>query len=238
LVSNFDVLKFDKSGSSDGFEITLNGAADTAGFSEIDATGVGSNGLILHLGSKFDNALIYTGSEKGDIVDATASDADTTVISGAGADSLQGDTAGTARNIWVYEANGSGADTVADSKIGPTSQDFSSVDTIENFQGSSVLATSDTIDLTAFDLTSGNNLNFGSFTTDADEIVNRNTIIDQMITGSFDSGFEIQFARTQSNTYLFVDANKDGNFSLDGDLVIKVTGTTAFSVGQTHAFAV
>jgi hypothetical protein len=233
LVSNFDVLKFDKSGSSDGFEITLNGAADTAGFSEIDATGVGSNGLILHLGSKFDNALTYTGSEKGDIFDATASSSDTTVISGGGADSLQG---GSGDNRWVFQATTLSGNTIGDSTLG-VGNDFSNASTIENFDGDH-----DVIDFSAFGFdTGGSYLFVGTAVGGADETANRDLLITSVIANGFQNNSDIIVGFTSgagASTYVFADANQNHIFDLNGDIIIKVTGVSEFTLGQNNIFDV
>lgn len=159
----------------------------------------------------------YTGSAGVDTV--TSSDKGTTYYTGAGADVLT--LKAGAQDVLVYKAATDSVivDTNADGKL-TIAADVAKIDGITGFQTGGGLTT-DRIDVTNFAFTgaAGAVVNVSAKvagTTDLTSIAN----LFQDVAGNRG----VASAIVGADSYVFIDVNKDGNFTAANDIVVKLTG--------------
>jgi hypothetical protein len=192
------------------YSLTLGAAANSSAFATIDATDASNGTVQITLDTGFTRAIDIIGSAGFDVIGST--EAAMTVTGGGGADFLAG---GTGNDTFVYVR---GSDSFMTS-----AGDESHMDQVKNFVGSNGTS-GDVIDVSAL----GGHL----FT----ELGTFNTLQEIMAAVQSNIGVgdvDVLSARTATDTYLFVDANHNGQFDFaingvgsGGDLAIKVVGTT------------
>jgi hypothetical protein len=143
---------------------------------------------------------------------ATANDLDFIITGGKGADTITLAAVAGGKDVVVYTAQ--------------TDSTYNKYDTIYNFDATAASA-QDYIDLKAFGFT-GNQQGVKVVTTGVSLAADNSVVV---ATGSqtnffVDTGVARGVVAWDAGTdvYIFVDANKDGNFSNDADLVIKLAG--------------
>lgn len=193
------VTKVDATGSTGN--VTLDLSAHTKAVAYF-----GSEGIDTYTASTIgDN--IYTG-KGADIVTLTAGLRDTFVLKAA-TDSQIGDT------------NKSGKITLAGDEVNAGGAQM--IDTITNFTGGGTNLT-DRLDVTNFAFSGAQRgvVDVSAIVTNATDLT---SIADLFAAPAGDRG--LAFSNIGANTYVFVDANKDGNFTAADDLVIKLMGLGA-----------
>ena len=209
--------------------ITGNGGVDLSGVTtigvvnKVDASGSTGN-VKVNLSTQA-NSVAYTGSEGVDTY--TASKAGDTIYSGKGADVIDLTASTTlARDTFVLKA-------ATDSQVTDTSKDGkitlaadTGFDAITKFDiGGGI--TADRIDLTNFGF-SGAQRGVENVNAKVIGTTDLTSIVDLFSSVAGDRG--VAFSNLGgADTYVFVDANKDGNFTAADDIVIKLTGVTSIS---------
>lgn len=216
-------------------------AAPTYNVSKVDASASTGN-ITLDLSLMATNAVSYTGSAGVDTYKASGKG--DMIYTGKGGDVVSIAAAGALRDTVVYKAatdsqltdvSKDGKLTIAGDGAGTTGNAFGTVavaaaatgttiDSIAGFKTATAGVGSDRIDLT----------NFGFATAqrgveDVSSKVNTSTDFTS-ITGFFSSvagARGASFAYASGDAYVFVDANKDGNFTAADDLVIKLVAVTS-----------
>lgn len=199
-VSTIGVLtKVDASGSTGNVKIDLSTHAKAISYT-------GSDGVDTYAGSAA-GSVIYTG-KGADLIDLTASSGGTAV-----------------RDTFVLKA-------ATDSQIGDSSKDgkitiaadtgFDAITKFETGGG----ATADRIDLTNFGFTGAQRgvEDVSALVTNATDLTN---VADLFSSVAGDRG--VAFSVIGTDTWIFVDANKDGNFTAADDIVVKLTGVASLS---------
>lgn len=161
----------------------------------------------------------YTATNGGSVYGGKGNDAITLTAAGAG---------GKADTIILKAAT----DASAKDADGSGKIDAYTIETITNFVTKTTAAAteeSDVIDLTSF-----------GFAGYASTAVNKGALAASVEGGTFDASITdffadaagdrgVAFGTSGAATYIFVDANKDGNFTVADDLVIKLAGVTNFA---------
>lgn len=194
------VTKVDATGSTGNVTINLSTHAKSVAY-------FGSEGIDTYTASTIgDN--IYTG-KGADIVTLTAGVRDTFVLKAA-TDSQIGDT------------DKSGKITLAGDEVKGGVQ---MIDTITGFSGAGGL-TDDRLDVTNFAFSGAQRgvVDVSAIVTNATDLT---SIADLFAAPAGDRG--LAFSNIGADTYVFVDANKDGNFSAADDLIIKLVAVTSLS---------
>lgn len=199
------VSKIDATGNTGGTNIKFTGHAKSVAFT-------GGDGVDTYLaGTKGD--VIYTG-KGADVV---------TLDAKAG-------TAGAVRDTYVLKAatDSQVTDTSKDSKI--TLAADTGFDTVTKFDSigdtTPVANTSDRLDLTNFAF-SGSQRGVSDVSASVTTSTNLTSITGMFSTPAGNRG--VAFSTDGTDTYVFVDANKDGNFTAADDLVVKLAGITTIS---------
>jgi hypothetical protein len=191
------LVLFDASASAKAVSLTT--GADT-----YNATA----GVAFKLGSGNDT-LDLTGA---DTSAAAATDLDFLITGGAGADTITLAAVANGKDVLVYTAQ--------------TDSTYAKYDTINNFDANATSA-QDFIDLKAFGFT-GNQQNVKVVTSGVSLAADNSVVVASGSQANFfvDTGLARGVAVWGSgdDVFVFVDANKDGNFSNDADLVIKLAG--------------
>ena len=209
--------------------ITGNGGVDLSGVTtigvvnKVDASGSTGN-VKVNLSTQA-NSVAYTGSEGVDTY--TGSAKGDTIYSGKGADVIDlTASAGAARDTFVLKA-------ATDSQVTDTSKDGkitlaadTGFDAITKFDiGGGI--TADRIDLTNFGF-SGAQRGVENVNAKVAGTTDLTSVVDLFSSVAGDRG--VAFSNLGGgDTYVFVDANKDGNFTAADDIVIKLTGVTSIS---------
>jgi hypothetical protein len=177
-------------------------------------------------------SVAYTGSEGVDTY--KAGKAGDVIYTGKGADVVTLDAkagaAGAVRDTFVLKA-------ATDSQITDTSKDGkitlggdTGFDEVINFDSigdvTPVANTSDRLDLTNFGFT-GSQRGVSDVSASVTNATDLTSIVDLFSTPAGDRG--VAYTKIGSDSFVFVDANKDGNFTAADDLVIKLTGVGAVS---------
>lgn len=194
------VTKVDATGSTGNVTIDLSTHAKSVAY-------FGSEGIDTYKASTIgDN--IYTG-KGADIVTLTTGVRDTFVLKAA-TDSQIGDT------------DKSGKITLAGDEAKGGVQ---MIDTITSFSGAGGL-TDDRLDVTNFAFSGAQRgvVDVSAIVTSATDLTN---IADLFAAPAGDRG--LAFSNIGADTYVFVDANKDGNFTAADDLIIKLVAVTSLS---------
>ena len=195
------VTKVDATGSTGNVTIDLSAHAKSVAY-------FGSEGIDTYKASTIgDN--IYTG-KGADIVTLTAGVRDTFVLKAA-TDSQIGDT------------DKSGKITLAGDEV--TAGGAQTIDTITGFSGAGGL-TDDRLDVTNFAF-SGAQRGVVDVSAIVTKATNLTSIADLFAAPAGDRG--LAFSNIGADTYVFVDANKDGNFTAADDLIIKLVAVTSLS---------
>ena len=212
-----------------GASVDLSGVTTIGVVTKINAAG--STGDVTIDFSTHAKSVAYTGSDGVDTY--TASTKGDTIYTGKGADDVTfsaGNAAGAVRDTFVLKA-------ATDSQITDTSKDAkitlgadTGFDKVTNFDGSGdptpVANTSDRLDLTNFGFT-GTQRGVvdvsGSVTTTTDIT----SITDLFDSPAGDRG--VAYATDGTDSYVFIDVNKDGNFTAADDTVIELAGVTTVS---------
>lgn len=182
-----------------------------AGADVLDLTGSISAGTLT--GSKF----IVTGNGGGDTITLTAATIDPDAGGGLGAIGNQ--------ETVVYLA-------AADSQAGLTVAGVNKFDTLNNFDAEIIVTpTQDFIDLKAFSFTSTQAAAFAKVVGTA-ITANGDVAAADANTFFVNAGAKIAVAVVGSggDTWLFIDADKDGNYSAATDMAIKLVGVTSTDV--------
>lgn len=207
-------------------------SANTIGVvTKVDATGSTGNVTIDFTGHA--KGVAYTGSEGVDTY--KAGKAGDVIYTGKGADVVTLDAkagaAGAVRDTFVLKA-------ATDSQITDTSKDGkitlagdTGFDEVIKFDsiGDAVTPTantSDRLDLTNFGFT-GSQRGVSDVSASVTNATDLTSIVDLFSTPAGDRG--VAYTKIGSDSFVFVDANKDGNFTAADDLVIKLTGVGAVS---------
>lgn len=192
----------------------------------------GSTGNIKIDFSTHAKSVAYTGSDGVDTY--TAGTKGDIIYTGKGADVVTLDAkagaAGAVRDTFVLKA-------ATDSKITDTSKDAkitlgadTGFDVVTNFDSvgdpTPVANTSDRLDLTNFGF-SGTQRAVVDVSGSVDGTTDLTSITDLFDSPAGDRG--VAYTSFGGNSYVFVDANKDGNFTAADDLVIELAGVTSVS---------
>lgn len=212
-------------GNSDIVFTALTNAGNT--LTKVDA-GAATGDVTLNA-SAITTTVAYTGSQGVDTYTATNGGS---IYAGKGNDAITLTAAGAGgkADTVIYKAASdvSMTDTDANSKI-----DAFTIETITNFvTGTAAVANTEEADV--FDITS-----FG-FTGYARSAVNKGGLAAPVEGGNFATSITdffadaagdrgVAFGTNGGATYVFVDANKDGNFTAADDIVIKLAGVTDFA---------
>lgn len=203
--------------------VDLSGVTTIGVVNKVDASA--STGNVTVKMSTQGNSVAYTGSEGVDTY--TASAKGDTIYTGKGADvvDLTAST-GAARDTFVLKA-------ATDSQVTDTSKDGkitlaadTGFDAITKFDiGGGI--TADRIDLTNFGF-SGAQRGVENVNAKVAGTTDLTSVVDLFSSVAGDRG--VAFSNLGgADTYVFVDANKDGNFTAADDIVIKLTGVTSIS---------
>ncbi len=210
--------------------VDLSGATTIGVVTKVDATGSTGNVTIDFTGHA--KSVAYTGSEGVDTY--KAGKAGDVIYTGKGADVVTLDAkagaAGAVRDTFVLKA-------ATDSQITDTSKDGkitlggdTGFDEVINFDSigdvTPVANTSDRLDLTNFGFT-GSQRGVSDVSASVTNATDLTSIVDLFSTPAGDRG--VAYTKIGSDSFVFVDANKDGNFTAADDLVIKLTGVGAVS---------
>ncbi len=209
--------------------ITGNGGVDLSGVTtigvvnKVDASGSTGN-VKVNLSTQA-NSVAYTGSEGVDTY--TGSAKGDTIYSGKGADVIDlTASTGAARDTFVLKAatDSQVTDTSKDGKI--TLAGDTGFDAITKFDiGGGI--TADRIDLTNFGF-SGAQRGVENVNAKVVGTTDLTSVVDLFSSVAGDRG--VAFSNLGgADTYVFVDANKDGNFTAADDIVIKLTGVASIS---------
>lgn len=204
--------------------ISATTTSTAAKLATIDATG--NNGGVT-VTSYNTNAVTFNGGAGDDAV--TSKVGGMVIKGGAGADSYDIAQANDVKDTIVVAAQGdSFLTTKANATTGATELDTSKLDTILSF------GAYDKLDLTAFGFTGSKAGDFAEATistTNSDLLgLVKNGQTDFFKTGSVYAGVA-EFG-DNGQTYLAVDANKDGNFNAAQDAVIEITGVASLDAAQ------
>ena len=209
--------------------VDLSSATTIGVVTKVDATGSTGNVTIDFTGHA--KGVAYTGSEGVDTY--KAGKAGDVIYTGKGADVVTLDAnagaAGAVRDTFVLKA-------ATDSQITDTSKDgkitlagdtgFDEVSKFDSIGDTSVPNTSDRLDLTNFGFT-GSQRGVSDVSASVTNATDLTSIVDLFSTPAGDRG--VAYTKIGTDSFVFVDANKDGNFTAADDLVIKLTGVTAVS---------
>lgn len=210
--------------------VDLSGATTIGVVTKVDATGSTGNVTIDFTGHA--KSVAYTGSEGVDTY--KAGKAGDVIYTGKGADVVTLDAnagaAGAVRDTFVLKA-------ATDSQITDTSKDGkitlggdTGFDEVIKFDSigdvTPVANTSDRLDLTNFGFT-GSQRGVSDVSASVTNATDLTSIVDLFSTPAGDRG--VAYTKIGSDSFVFVDANKDGNFTAADDLVIKLTGVGAVS---------
>lgn len=205
--------------------VDLSGATTIGVVTKVDATGSTGN-VTINL-STHAKSVAYFGSEGIDTY--TASTIGDNIYTGKGADIVTL-TAGV-RDTFVLKA-------ATDSQIGDTDKSgkitlvgdevnggVQMIDTITGFSGAGGL-TDDRLDVTNFAFSGAQRgvVDVSAIVTNATDLT---SIADLFAAPAGDRG--LAFSNIGADTYVFVDANKDGNFSAADDLIIKLVAVASLS---------
>jgi hypothetical protein len=211
--------------------VDLSGVTTIGVVTKVDATG--STGNVTIDFTAHTKSVAYTGSEGVDTYSAgTKGDI---IYTGKGADVVTLDAkagiAGAVRDTFVLKA-------ATDSQITDTSKDGkitlgadTGFDVVNKFDSvgdivTPVANTSDRLDLTNFGFT-GAQRGVADVSAAVGATTDLTSIADLFNTPAGDRG--VAYSVFGGNAYVFVDANKDGDFTAAADLVIKLTGVTTVS---------
>jgi hypothetical protein len=205
--------------------VILQSGGNLGTLTKVDASTSKGNVTFDALTAAVGQSLSYLGSEGVDTV--IASSKGDTLYTGKGADVVTLDSGvGAARDTLVYKAatDSQIADTSKDGKFTLTDGGF---DVITNFDFGGA-ATNDRLDVTNFNFSGAQRgvvdvaakLNFVTPT-------DLKSVADFFESAAGDRG--IAFASDGTDGWLFIDANKDGNFTAAADIVIELAGVTNFS---------
>lgn len=217
--------------------ITGNGGVDLSGVTtigvvtKVDATGSTGNVTIDFTGHA--KSVAYTGSEGVDTY--KAGKAGDVIYTGKGADVVTLDAnagaTGAVRDTFVLKAatDSQITDTNKDGKI--TLADDTGFDEVIKFDSigdnvTPVANTSDRLDLTNFGFT-GSQRGVADVSASVTADTDLTSIVDLFSTPAGDRG--VAYTSDGTDSFVFIDANKDGNFTAADDLVIKLTGVGAVS---------
>jgi len=205
--------------------LTIGTMASATAITKVDA-GASSGNISLNLASAA-GAVGYTGSTGVDTISIGAKGG--AVYGGAGNDVITLSAPATTHlaTSLVYKASGDTIQTVADGATVITNG--SSLETITNFQSTAdALAVPNAPEHDLIDLT-----NF-SFTGYARNVLDKGTIVNPTggtfnatqanFFGDVAGSRAVAIGEVGGDTYVFIDANKDGNFNASADLVIKLAG--------------
>lgn len=210
--------------------VDLSGVNSIGVVTKVDATG--STGDVIIAFSNHAKSVAYLGSAGVDTY--TAGKAGDIIYTGKGADVVTLDAnagaAGAVRDTFVLK-------TATDSQITDTSKDGkitlgadTGFDVVNKFDASGdptpVPNTSDRLDLTNFGFT-GAQRGVVNVSAAVDGTTDLTSIANLFNDPAGNRG--VAYAVIGSDSYVFIDANKDGNFTAADDLVIKLTGVTAVS---------
>ncbi|MFZ1853016.1 MAG: hypothetical protein WAU15_12515 [Nitrosomonas sp.] len=169
-------------------------------------------------------SVAYTGSEGVDTYKATATG--DTIYTGKGADVINLKASiGAARDTFVLKAASDSqlTDTSKDGKITLTDTGFDDITAFE-IGGT---ATTDRLDLTNFNFTGVQRGVENVTAIVANNTTDLTNIADLFSSVAGDRG--VAYTSIGGSSYVFVDANKDGNFTAADDVVIKLTGVASIS---------
>ncbi|WP_144728578.1 beta strand repeat-containing protein [Extensimonas perlucida] len=210
--------------------VDLSSATTIGVVTKVDATGSTGNVTIDFTGHA--KGVAYTGSEGVDTY--KAGKAGDVIYTGKGADVVTLDAkagaVGAVRDTFVLKA-------ATDSQITDTSKDgkitlggdtgFDEVIKFDSIGDTTPVAnTSDRLDLTNFGFT-GSQRGVADVSASVTADTNLTSIVDLFNTPAGDRG--VAYTKIGLDSFVFVDANKDGNFTAADDLVIKLTGVGAVS---------
>lgn len=211
--------------------VDLSSATTIGVVTKVDATGSTGNVKIDFTGHA--KSVAYTGSEGVDTY--KAGKAGDVIYTGKGADVVTLDAkagvAGAVRDTFVLKA-------ATDSQITDTSKDGkitlagdTGFDEVIKFDsiGDAVTPTantSDRLDLTNFGFT-GSQRGVSDVSASVTTSTDLTSIVDLFSTPAGDRG--VAYTSDGTDSFVFIDANKDGNFTAADDLVIKLTGVGAVS---------
>lgn len=184
----------------------------------------GSTGNVTVDLSTHAKSVAYTGSDGVDTYTATATG--DTIYSGKGADVIDlTASTGAARDTFVLKA-------ASDSQLTDTSKDGkitlgadTGFDDITKFDIGGTAIT-DRLDLTNFGFT-GAQRGVENVSATVGNTTDLTSIADLFSSVAGDRG--VAYTNIGADSYVFVDANKDGNFTAADDIVIKLTGITSIS---------
>lgn len=210
-------------------------AAASYNVSKVDASASTGN-ITLDLSLMTTNAVSYTGSAGVDTYDASAKG--DMIYTGKGGDMIFLHNQVDLRDTLVFKAatdsqltdvSKDGKATLGGDGAGTTTPPTATVagttiDAISEFNTATAGAGSDRIDLT--------NFGFASAQRGVEDVTSKVTTTTDLtsITGFFNSVAGTRgaaFAYASGDAYVFVDANKDGNFTAAGDLVIQLVAVTS-----------
>lgn len=210
--------------------VDLSSATTIGVVTKVDATGSTGNVTIDFTGHA--KSVAYTGSEGVDTY--KAGKAGDVIYTGKGADVVTLDAkaaaAGAVRDTFVLKA-------ATDSQITDTSKDgkitlagdtgFDKVIKFDSIGDTTPVAnTSDRLDLTNFGFT-GSQRGVSDVSASVTNATDLTSIVDLFSTPAGDRG--VVFSSDGTDTYVFVDVNKDGNFTAANDVVIELAGVTTVS---------
>lgn len=212
-----------------GASVDLSGVTTIGVVTKINAAG--STGDVTINFSTHAKSVAYTGSDGVDTY--TASTKGDTIYTGKGADDVTfsaGNAAGAVRDTFVLKA-------ATDSQITDTSKDAkitlgadTGFDKVTNFDGSGdptpVANTSDRLDLTNFGFT-GTQRGVVDVSASVTTTTDITSIADLFDSPAGDRG--VAYATDGTDSYVFIDVNKDGNFTAADDTVIELAGVTTVS---------
>ena len=156
---------------------------------------------------------------------------DMVIKGGAGADSYEIAQTTDAKDTIVIAAQGdSFLTTKANATTGAIELDISKMDTIKSF------GSLDKLDLTAFGFTGARAGDFAVATINStnDDVLGlvKNGQADFFKTGSVYAGVAEFQNKAGTETYIAIDANKDGSFDAAHDVVIQITGVTTLDAAH------
>lgn len=221
-LADLDVTGATKLVFTGDYALTVTAFSNATTVTQIDASGL-SKGLVMGAATGASVGGSYIGGAGNDtFFGNTKGD---TFYGAGGGDKLTLGAAG-ARDTVTYKAASDSVVSVKDAALVMTG-----LDVITNFK-----TAEDTLNLKALALTdNGAIANKGASASDTAALA---VILDlasgkAAATGWFSDGVSNQAVATLSNgagdTYVFIDANRDGNFSAANDLVIKLTGTASLA---------
>jgi len=213
-ISDLDVTNAKTIEVSGSYKLTVTATSNTGSVTKVDASA--ATGAFV-MGGKLatTSSVLYIGGSAGDtfLGNATTGTSGDTMKGGKGGDTLTLAAAGKS-DILLYTA-------ASDSQITATSA--TGMDTVTNFT-----VGEDDLDLTTFAFTG-----FAAGVKSVGAITNATTTVTR--TDLFDVAGQdrsVAFGDDGTDTYVFIDVNKDGNYTAADDLIIKLAGLKTLSASD------